>query len=157
MGEIDGPTSTNDHYKPSTRAGRARHERHLCKHPARSRVRKRRLYAAVGTFIRTVIDMCRKVVSALIDVTSRRAERTKNTAAFVGPFASTLAATVVGNLIDDINVVLSAAGSRQVSATMRDSVVKNVSDSTKYAISTFSDLRTTIASTVTGAAKAYVA
>ena len=101
--------------------------------------------------------MCRKVVSALIDVTNRRAERTKNTAALLGPFASTLAATVVGDLIDDINVMLNAAGAQQVSVTMRDSVVKNVADSTKYAITTFSDLSTTIASTVTGAAKAYVA
>ena len=157
MGKIDWPTDPHHHHEPPTRAARARHERHLGKHSARSRVCKGRLYAAVRTFIRTVVNMCRKVVSALIDVTNRRAERTKNTAALLGPFASTLAATVVGDLIDDINVMLNAAGAQQVSVTMRDSVVKNVADSTKYAITTFSDLSTTIASTVTGAAKAYVA
>ena len=101
--------------------------------------------------------MCRKVVNALIDVASHRAEKTKNTAAILGPLASTLAATVVGDLVDDINTVLRAAGAREVSVSARDAVVKNVAETTKCTIATFSDLSTTVTSTVAGAAKAYVA
>lgn len=101
--------------------------------------------------------MCRKVVSALVDVTSRRAERTKTTTSVLGPLVSTMAATVVGDLVDDVNFVLQAAGVRQLSTSSKDSVVKHVADTTKYAINTFSDLSSTVASTVSGAAKAYLA
>lgn len=101
--------------------------------------------------------MCRKVVSALVEVTSRRAERTKTTTSVVGPLVSTMAATVVGDLVDDINSVLQAAGVRQLSALAREAVVKSAADTTKYAINTFSDLSVTVASTVSGAAKAYLA